>query len=222
MVKNTLKYVHNAMKTPFFHFTLKFRRLIAHRWRHFLHMYVILLLNFHQLQNLTDLWSASLSFSLFNSDPFKPKLTNYIHNNFGALSLRRLAALSSPTPLRHNLQWPRWVKKPQVIDSGGELSCYGPKLCLMKNVANIKQCDSPCCPFLSPRLLLLRLSGTPGTVLSTLVTLAILMKQSRQLLFQMALWTWARENRMIMVLWKESSNTAPGSRLWGCLNRCGR
>ena len=91
------------MKTPFFHFTLDYRRLIAHRCCNFWHLYVILLLNFHQLQIRYDLWSASLPFSLFNSDPFKQKLKNYSHNNFGALSLRRLAAKSLPTLLRHNL-----------------------------------------------------------------------------------------------------------------------
>ena len=72
--KNALKYVHNAMKTPFFHFTLDYRRLIAHRCCNFWHLYVILLLNFHQLQIRSDLLSASLPFSLFNFDPFKQKL----------------------------------------------------------------------------------------------------------------------------------------------------
>ena len=63
----------------------------------------MLLLNFDPIQIRTDLWSASLPFSLFNSDPFKQKLKNYSHNNFGALSLRRLAAESLSTLRRRDL-----------------------------------------------------------------------------------------------------------------------
>ena len=68
MYKNKLKYVYNAMKTPFFHFTLDFRRLIAHRGTHFLYVYIILLLNFATIQIRTDLWSNSLPFYWPNSD----------------------------------------------------------------------------------------------------------------------------------------------------------
>ena len=67
--KIKLKYVRNMFKTVFFYFTLDFRRLIAHRWRHVLHLYVILLLNFDSIQIRTDLWSASSPTHWLNFDP---------------------------------------------------------------------------------------------------------------------------------------------------------
>ena len=71
MVKVTLKYVHNDMKTPYFHFTLDFRRLIARRRSLFLHLYIILLLNLDTIQIRTDLWSDSPLFYWLNSDPIQ-------------------------------------------------------------------------------------------------------------------------------------------------------
>ena len=73
MFKNALKYVYNTFKTAIFHFTLDLRRLIAHRWRHFLHLHIILLLNFDPIQIRTDLCSASLAFDWLNSDPLQQK-----------------------------------------------------------------------------------------------------------------------------------------------------
>ena len=86
-----------------------------------------------------------------------------------------------------------------MFDSGGSIPFYGTKLCpaqkRSKRFNNAAHLVVPSSPLLSPRLFLLRLFGTPGTELSTLVNgmmkLAsiLLMKQLHQLLLLMASWT---------------------------------
>ena len=96
------KYFHNTFKTLFFCLTLNLRRLIAHRWRHFLYLYVILLLLLLLiLFKFVPICGHLLL--LFIGRILTLSRNKVKHYNVGAISLRRLVAKSPPTLFRHNL-----------------------------------------------------------------------------------------------------------------------
>ena len=203
------------MKTPFFHFTLDFAvlsRIVEVIFCIYMLFYDWTLMSSKFVPiygQLVFLFIGRILALFFN------KVSHYnVGSPFPAPSSRWIPLHSTST----------WSIMTEVSNGAACCRFWGltfilwPKtLSNSKNVASVEQCGSPSRPFLSSRLFLLRLFGTPGTVLNWVTT-----KESHQLLLQMASWTWARENITVVVTRKESSNSAPSSRLWGCPNRWGK
>ena len=118
------------MKTPFFHFTLNFRRLIAHRCRHFLRPCVNILLKFDSVKFRTDPCSTSLVFHWWFFFPLQQKYSSSPQHTQMSASSSASSASDSESDFGYDSDIGIEVcVKARVVDSGGELSCYGPKLC---------------------------------------------------------------------------------------------
>ena len=117
-------------KLFFFHFTLNFRVVIAHCLRFIGHLNVFLLLNFDHVEISTDPLSNSLPFHCFNSDTLQPKYLSSPQHTQMSASSSASSASDSESDFGYDSDIGTEVcVKARVVDSGGELSCYGPKLC---------------------------------------------------------------------------------------------
>ena len=124
--KNILKYFHNAMKTPFF--TLRSIFAVLSRVVEVIFC-ICMLFYYWTLFSLKFVLICGQLLLLFIGRILTLSSNKVKHYNFEALSLRRPAAESLPNLRQHNLEWPRWAKESQMIDSGGNFRFMAQNFC---------------------------------------------------------------------------------------------